>query len=443
MLRDRKAARGAAAEARSAQVGLLNKIFGNRDDPETAAGAGSDESAPERETIELEPYEPSAGDEPTAAPEQSGRVTFAPPAGDASASATAGRTRAGGRRKRRRAPEAELGSDEQPHELTRRRIARPTASTEETPIPPPIPIEPPEADDPEEIDVSDQLDDVIDAEADLDASSDLIIEDDEPAGEDEDDDETSTSVALWRDPAPGPAPASNPRATTDVATGPAPLAAAAPQPTGAPLEAAALERWPHDETPHDETPHDASGSISADTTQPDPDWTRMATDTKAPKQTLVAAGTEFRGTLKSSCPVVVNGTLEGEIDAPSLSIASTGSIHGHIRVQTLRSSGTLAGSVDAGEVYVSGAVRSKTVIRARRMELALGSSGNGHVEVTVKSNEVEPRDAPSVPEASTARSVAPAGESDASGGAAWDLPDGDDGAEPDRAHASGERTTAK
>ena len=30
---------------------------------------------------------------------------------------------------------------------------------------------------------------------------------------------------------------------------------------------------------------------------------------KAPKQTLVEEGTEFKGTLKSSCAVVVNGTI--------------------------------------------------------------------------------------------------------------------------------------
>ena len=167
----------------------------------------------------------------------------------------------------------------------------------------------------------------------------------------------------------------------------------------------------------------------------------MATDTKTPKQTLVEAGTEFRGTLKSSCPVVVNGTLDGHIDAPALNIASTGQIHGNIRVQTLRSSGTLAGQVDAGEVYVSGAVRSSTVIRARRLELALGAAGKGHVEVTLKAIELGQNDAPSAPEASTARRVAAASAGEAAG-AGWDLPEAD-GSEPARAPASAKRTTAK
>lgn len=405
-------------------MGLLNKIFGNRDDPGTAAGEGADESSPDRETIELEPYEPTSSDEPAAAPEQSGPVTFAPPA---SAHGAGGR-----RRKRRRAAEAEPGSEERPHELTRRRIARPTVSTEDAPpIPPPIPVELPEADDPEEIDVSDQLDEVSDAEADLDATSDLIIEDD-------DDEETSTSVAVWRDPAAGPAPSPPPAARVD------PAAAPALEPEAAALDATSFDATSFDAASFDAGPNDAgpqgeSGSIAPNTTRPDPERTTMATDTKRPKQTLVEAGTEFRGTLKSSCPVVVNGTLDGEIEAPTLSVASTGSIHGNIRVDTLRSWGTLAGSVDAGEVYVSGAVRSKTVIRARRMELALGSSGKGHVEVTLKSSEVEPSDASSALEASTAPSVAATGDSEASGGAAWDLPEADSSVEPAQARA-GKRT---
>lgn len=468
---------------------LLTKIFGNRDDPETAASGGSDESSPERQTIELEPYELSAGDEPRATSEQSGRVTFAPPASDpaspenagpnvaapnvaapnvaasnvagpnVAAPGGAGRSGAEGRRKRRR-PAAADGSEEQPHELTRRRIARPTASTVELPpSPPPIPVNAPTADDPEEIDVSDQLDEMTDAEADLDASIDLIIEDDEPSSDDEDEEETNTSVSVWGAAATGSAPASSPVATSEPATaGPlaaGPLAAgplAAGPPSGDASPAAAA--------PEPESAADGSGSISPNATQPDPEWTRMPTETKRPKQTLVEAGTEFTGTVKSSCPVVVHGTLEGDIDAPTLSIATTGTVHGNIRAESLRSFGTLAGTVDAGEVYVSGVVRSKTVIRARRLELQLGSSEKSQIEVTVKTS-VELNALPSSPEASSsfvsdalgssavgseaigssARSETTSSEGEPSVNAGWDLPEAESGVEPVRAR--GKRSTAK
>jgi cytoskeletal protein CcmA (bactofilin family) len=430
-------------------VGLLTKIFGNRDDPETAASAASEESSPERQTIELEPYELSAGDEPRATSEQSGRVTFAPPASSTSPEPAvpsgagpsgAGRSLAEGRRKRRRPSGAE-GTDEQPHELTRRRIARPTVSTVDvSSSPPPIPVNVPAADDPEEIDVSDQLDEVNDVEPDLDASIDLIIEDDEPSSDEEDEEETSTSVSVWG--AAATAPTSSPEATSEPP--------AAESPAAEPLAAEASPAAP---SPEPEGAADGGASISSNTTQPD--WTRMLTETKRPKQTLVEAGTEFTGTIKSTCPVVVHGSLDGEIEAPTLSIATTGTIHGNIRAETLRSYGTLAGNVDAGEVYVSGVVRSKTVIRARRLELQLGTSGasgKSQIELTVKTSNTELSALPSSPEASSVAADVPSSvtaiapgeaapnEGESPGNAGWDLPEAESGIEPVRARG-GKRTS--
>lgn len=421
-------------------MGLLTKIFGNRDDPETAASGGSEEGSPERQTIELEPYELSAGDEPRATAEQSGRVTFAPPTSDSTSPETAGPNGAGqsgagrsgaeGRRKRRR-PSGADGSDEQPHELTRRRIARPAVSTVDPLVtPPPIPVQLPAADDPEEIDVSDQLDDVNDVEADLDASLDLIVEDDEPIGDEEEEEETSTSVSVWG--AAATAPASSPAAASE------PPVPEAPVP-----EVPGVDASPADPSPEPERAAEGSASISPNTTQPD--WTRMLTETKRPKQTLVEAGTEFTGTIKSTCPVVVHGTLDGEIEAPTLSIATTGTIHGTIRAESLRSYGTLAGNVDAGEVYVSGVVRSKTVIRARRLEMQLGSAGGkSEIELTVKTSNAELSALPSSPEAgsspSTSSGEATPSEGDSSSNAGWELPEAESGVEPVRARG-GKRTS--
>ncbi len=162
--------------------------------------------------------------------------------------------------------------------------------------------------------------------------------------------------------------------------------------------------------------------------------------------------------MKSSGPVIVHGSLDGEIEAPSLSIATTGTLHGNIRAESLRSYGTLAGTVDAGEVYVSGVVRSKTVIRARRLELQLGNSSKSQIELTVRTTNGELTALPSSPEASSvpvgvpssAPSSAPdnalieaptSGEGESSGNAGWDLPEAESSVEPVRAR--GKRTTAK
>jgi cytoskeletal protein CcmA (bactofilin family) len=109
---------------------------------------------------------------------------------------------------------------------------------------------------------------------------------------------------------------------------------------------------------------------------------KMPSESKTPKQTLVEEGTEFKGTLKSSCAVVVNGTIDGEVDAPEITITRSGAVLGAIKAKKVRSQGTLSGNVDAGDVFLAGSVRSNTVIKAKSLEVKLGSSDKGQLEVT-------------------------------------------------------------
>jgi cytoskeletal protein CcmA (bactofilin family) len=115
---------------------------------------------------------------------------------------------------------------------------------------------------------------------------------------------------------------------------------------------------------------------------------------KTPKQTLVEEGTEFKGTLKSSCAVVVNGTIDGEVDAPEITITRSGAVLGAIKAKKVRSQGTLSGNVDAGDVFLAGSVRSNTVIRAKSLEVKLGSSDKGQLEVTFGECNLEVGEAP-------------------------------------------------
>ena len=91
----------------------------------------------------------------------------------------------------------------------------------------------------------------------------------------------------------------------------------------------------------------------------------------AQKQTTVEEGTQFRGTLQSSCQVLVRGQVEGELSAPSVVISPSGSVVGNVKAQSIRSEGELAGHVDADEVFLSGSVRNDTVIRAKTLEVKL------------------------------------------------------------------------
>jgi cytoskeletal protein CcmA (bactofilin family) len=99
------------------------------------------------------------------------------------------------------------------------------------------------------------------------------------------------------------------------------------------------------------------------------------------KQTLVEEGTEFHGTLTSNCQVVVNGTIDGEIEAPELRVAPGGKVLGNVKARRVRSEGVLAGSIDAEDVFLSGTVKSNTIIRATKLEAKLATD-RGRLEVS-------------------------------------------------------------
>ena len=113
---------------------------------------------------------------------------------------------------------------------------------------------------------------------------------------------------------------------------------------------------------------------------------------KTPKQTVVEEGTEFKGTIKSSCAVVINGTIDGDVDAPEVTITRSGSIAGAVKATKLRSQGTLSGKVEATDVFLSGVVRSNTAIKAKRLEAKLGSD-SAQIEVTFGECALEVGDA--------------------------------------------------
>lgn len=89
------------------------------------------------------------------------------------------------------------------------------------------------------------------------------------------------------------------------------------------------------------------------------------------KQTLVEEGTQFKGSLTSSCPIVVRGRVEGDLSAPSLTVSPSGSVRGQVKVGEMRSQGELAGEFDADIVQLSGTVKDKTVVRAKSLEVKL------------------------------------------------------------------------
>ena len=91
------------------------------------------------------------------------------------------------------------------------------------------------------------------------------------------------------------------------------------------------------------------------------------------KQTLVEEGTQFKGSLISTCPVQVRGKVEGEIEAPSLTVSETGTVRGKAKIGNVVSLGQIAGEIDANAVQLSGSVLDDTIVRAKTLEVKLAT----------------------------------------------------------------------
>ena len=113
------------------------------------------------------------------------------------------------------------------------------------------------------------------------------------------------------------------------------------------------------------------------------------------KQTLVEEGTQFVGSLTSTCPVQVKGKIDGQVVAPSLTISETGSVHGKAKIGTVVSLGQVSGEIDADTVQLSGAVLDDTIIRAKTLEVRLATE-EGKMTVVFGNAKLEVGDGPSV-----------------------------------------------
>lgn len=117
------------------------------------------------------------------------------------------------------------------------------------------------------------------------------------------------------------------------------------------------------------------------------------TDAKTEKRTLVEEGTELKGSLTSSCPVLVRGRIEGDVKAPSLTVSPTGAVHGRAQVGELQAEGELSGEFDADVVQLSGKVQDRTVIRSKTLSVQLAAD-QGKLQVVFGACELDVGDPP-------------------------------------------------
>jgi cytoskeletal protein CcmA (bactofilin family) len=135
------------------------------------------------------------------------------------------------------------------------------------------------------------------------------------------------------------------------------------------------------------------------------------------RKTLVEEGTQFKGSLTSSCPIEVKGRVEGDLTAPALLVSASGAVHGKVKVGEMRSHGELAGEFDADMVQLSGTIKDNTVIRAKSLEVKLASANSkmqvifGECELEVGGDQPQAEVAARASERPKTVSVRPKGES--------------------------------
>lgn len=98
------------------------------------------------------------------------------------------------------------------------------------------------------------------------------------------------------------------------------------------------------------------------------------------KRTLVEEGTRLKGSLTSTCPIVVQGSVEGDVDGPAVTVSATGVVSGKIAAGALTSEGRIAGTFDVDTAEIAGTVERNTVVRAASLDLKLTAT-NGKLEL--------------------------------------------------------------
>lgn len=111
------------------------------------------------------------------------------------------------------------------------------------------------------------------------------------------------------------------------------------------------------------------------------------------KRTLVEEGTELKGSLTSSCPVLVRGKIEGDVAAPALTVSPSGAVSGKAKVGELQAEGQISGEFDADVVQLSGKVHDRTVIRAKTLSVQLAAEA-GKLQVVFGETELAIGDPP-------------------------------------------------
>jgi len=99
------------------------------------------------------------------------------------------------------------------------------------------------------------------------------------------------------------------------------------------------------------------------------------------KRTIVEEGTRFKGSLSSTCPIHVQGTVEGDVEGPAVTVSPTGAVSGRIVASQLKSQGRISGEFDVETAEVAGTVGNNTMLHTSSLDVKLEST-TGKLQLT-------------------------------------------------------------
>lgn len=97
--------------------------------------------------------------------------------------------------------------------------------------------------------------------------------------------------------------------------------------------------------------------------------------------TVISAGAVFTGNIKSPGPIHTQGVVEGDIDAPRVTLGVKGKAVGKITCQQLVIEGSFSGDLDCQEVTAGKTASLQGNISCETLTVAPGAAVNGDLRV--------------------------------------------------------------
>ena len=104
---------------------------------------------------------------------------------------------------------------------------------------------------------------------------------------------------------------------------------------------------------------------------------RTATASSAPS--IISPDLKIVGNLKSNGEIQIEGTIEGDIDVPLLTVGEQGKVDGSIVAETVRISGTVNGRVQAKTVRLAESAKVTADITHETLTIEAGAYFEGKV----------------------------------------------------------------